>query len=239
MVAATAVAAVGVAVSAASAYSSAKAGAAAQRSAESQAAQSLAFQKEQQAKLDAQKEEYKKFKFENPYEDMENVMEDLTVDTRAAEFQAQQGAQQRSNIMQNLRGAASGSGIAALAQSLANQGQLQAQQISANIGQQERQNQIMAAQQASTIDMAERGGEAMVQEAEMARQATLLGVEYGGAAGANQALQAAQANQMAATTAANQMRADAMSTVASGIQSFAGNKKAMAGLEGMFNGSGD
>ena len=95
----------------------------------------------QQRILDAQKREYKAMKFENVYENMENVYEDLTINQQQAEFQAQQGAQQRANIMQNLRGAAGGSGIAGLAQMLANQGQLQTQQISASIGMQESRNQ--------------------------------------------------------------------------------------------------
>jgi hypothetical protein len=102
--------------------------------------------------LEKQKEEYRQFEFVNPYrdlqnyyEDMENVFEDLTVDTQAADFQMERGEQQRANILQALRGAAGGSGIANLAQSLANQGILQAAQVSANIAQQERQNQILSA----------------------------------------------------------------------------------------------
>ena len=71
--------------------------------------------------LQEQKASYRQFEFKNPYADMENTMEDITVDMRAAEFQAQQGAQQRANIMQSLRSAAGGSGIAGLAQSLAKQ----------------------------------------------------------------------------------------------------------------------
>ena len=47
-------------------------------------------------------------------------------------------------MMQNLRGAAGSSGIAGLAQALANQGALQTQQISASIGQQESANQKAA-----------------------------------------------------------------------------------------------
>jgi hypothetical protein len=127
---------------------------------------------------------------------------------RAAEFQAQQGEQQRANIMRSLRGAAGGSGIAGLAQSLANQGALQAQQISVGISQQERQNQMAQRQMAGQLqqlerqgagqaDMTMRGGEAMVQSAEMGRQSTLLGIEYGGMAGANAGVQSAYANQMA------------------------------------------
>jgi hypothetical protein len=166
----------------------------------------LDFQKDQQAKLDKQKEVYRQFKFENPYSNMENKYEDLTIDQRAAEFQTQQGAQQRANIMQGLKGAAGGSGIAGLAQSLANQGQLQAQQISAGIGQQERQNQQLALKAADSIDMAERGGEAMVQEAEMSRQSTLLGIQYGGLAGANAGVQSAYANKMSSDSAAMQMQ---------------------------------
>jgi len=148
--------------------------------------------------LETQKEKYRDFEFQNPYADMENVMEDITVDMRAADFQRQQGEQQRANIMQALQGAAGASGIAGLAQTLAQQGQLQTQQIAAGIGQQERQNEIMQRQMAGQLDMAERGGEAMVQSAEMQRQSTLLGIEYGGMAGANAAVQAAYANQMSA-----------------------------------------
>ena len=192
--------------------------------ANAQAAQQLEFQREQQAKLDKQKEIYKKFQFSNPYEDMqnyyegmENTAEDLTVSTQAAQFQMQQGEQQRANVLQALRSAAGGSGIAALAQSLANQGVLQTAQVSAQIAQQERQNQLAQAQMGmqlqmaerqgqSAADMAQRGGEAMVQQAEMSRQSALLGMEYGGMAGANAGVQQAYANQMSAQNAAMQMQ---------------------------------
>tara|TARA_R100000544_G_scaffold36067_1_gene23907 strand:- start:11 stop:1027 length:1017 start_codon:yes stop_codon:yes gene_type:complete len=76
----------------------------------------------------------------------ENVYEDLTVNQQQAQFQAQQGNQQRADIMQGLKGSAGGSGAAGLAQALANQGQMQNQQISASIGQQEAANQKMKAQ---------------------------------------------------------------------------------------------
>jgi len=158
----------------------------------------LAFQKDQAAKLEVQKEIYRNIEFKNPYENIENVYEDLTVDTRAAEFKAQQGAQQRADILSQLRGAAGGSGIAALAQTLANQQQLQTQQDSITIAQQERQNQMMERQAANAADMAFRGGEANLQEMEMSRQATLLGVQMGQTSGANQAVQQSYANQMSA-----------------------------------------
>ena len=154
-------------------------------------------QEVQRKLLEEQKERYRQFEFKNPYANMQNVFEDMTVDMRAADFQRQQGEQQRANILQALRGAAGTSGIASLAQSMAMQGQLQSQQIAANIAQQERQNAIMSAKMAGQIDMTMRGGEAMVQSAEMGRQSTLLGIAYGGMAGANAGVQAAYANQMA------------------------------------------
>ena len=108
-------------------------------------------QKRQQDELNKQKAAYRALQFKNPYENMENVYEDLTVNQLQAEFQAQQGDQQRANIMQNLRGAAGSSGIAGLAQALANQGQLQTQRISASIGQQEAANQRAMAQGAAGV----------------------------------------------------------------------------------------
>jgi len=155
---------------------------------------------------------------ENKYEGMENRFEDMTVDMRAADFQTQQGQQQRANILGQLRGAAGSSGIAGLAQSLANQGALQSQQIAVGISQQERQNQMMAAQEGSRIDQLQRGagmqlqqmqasgadkqqqmimqGAADVQAAQAAQQSTLLGMDYAALAGANTAYQGALSNQM-------------------------------------------
>ena len=187
----------------------------------------------QRGLLETQKAKYREFEFKNPYANMknqfagmENMYEDMTVDMRAADFQAQQGQQQRANILGALRGAAGGSGIAGLAQSLANQGQLQTQQIAAGIGQQERQNQMASRQAAMTMqqmerqgagqaDMTQRGGAAMVQSAEMGRQSTLLGMEFGGMAGANAGVQSAYANQMSGFGAQASMLNSQVSAAAS------------------------
>ena len=170
----------------------------------------------QQAKLDTQKAEYKAMKFENPFSNMENVFEDLTVNQQQAQFQQQQATQQRANIMQNLRGAAGASGIAGLAQALANQGALQTQRISASIGQQEARNQLAAARGAGAIQTAERQGDQWVQQAEMDRQATLLGMQMGETSGANMAFQQAQANQMNAQIAQQQSLLDFGGVLAKG-----------------------
>tara|TARA_R110000737_G_C14582555_1_gene485952 strand:- start:30 stop:677 length:648 start_codon:yes stop_codon:yes gene_type:complete len=171
-----------------------------------------AEQKKQQEKLDAQKKEYKAMKFENPFSNMENVYEDLTVNQQQAQFQSQQGNQQRANIMQNLKGAAGSSGIAGLAQSMANQGQLQTQRISASIGAQESANQMAAAKGAGAVQVAERQGDQWVQQLEQNRQATLLGMQMGETSGANLASQQAQTNQMNAQIAQQQNTADLFET---------------------------
>jgi hypothetical protein len=106
--------------------------------------------------------------------------------------------------MEALRGAAGSSGIAGLAQIIANQSQLAAQKASASIGLQEAQNQKLAAQGAAQNQMMERKGEfqAQVQRLQGARESRMLDyqkqeMELGFAmqekAAADQAVQAANA----------------------------------------------
>ena len=196
----------------------------------------LAFQKEQQVKLDKQKDVYRAMEFKNPYENMENAYEDMTVNQQQAQFQTQQGAQQRSNIMQGLKGAAGGSGIAGLAQAMASQGQLQNQQISAQIGMQESQQQAMKARGAAAADMQERQGEGSVQDMERSRQSTLLGISMGESAGANAAAMQAQQNQLSAGAAqANiygQQAAGAYGMASAGVGMMGSGIGTMAGSGG-------
>ena len=126
----------------------------------------------QRETLDQQKKEYKEFTFQNPYADVENFYEDIQVDTQAAEFQMEQAAQQRANILSSLRGAAGASGIGGLAQALANQATMQARQVSVDIARQERQGQMLARRGAEQADMLRRQGEAAVQQAEFGREST-------------------------------------------------------------------
>ena len=205
----------------------------------------------QQIKTDAQRAQFEAFEFTNPFAgaknefrdlntnfdnlaaNAENMYEDMTVDMRAAEFQTQQGQQQRANILQGLRGAAGSSGVAGLAQTLANQGALQSQRIAADIGQQERQNQMLAAQGAAQVQQMQlqgaevarqmgmgrenliaqgqgatdrmiMGGQAAVQGAEFGRESTLLAAEYGLLSGAGGALQGAESNVMSSLAAQSQ-----------------------------------
>jgi len=168
---------------------------------------------DQQDLLEKQKKKYKAMKFTNPFANMENVYEDITVNQQQAQFQAQQGAQQRANIMSNLKGAAGSSGVAGLAQAMAGQGQLQTQRISASIGAQESRNQMAAAKGAGAVQIAERQGDQWVQQLEQNRQATLLGMQMGEATGANLAYQQSQTNEMNAQIAQQQSTADMLGVV--------------------------
>ena len=204
-----------VGISAYGAISANRQGGQMRRQSAAQAAQALKERKEQQKRVDKEVANYRAMKFTNPYEGMENVFEDLRVSTQAADFQAEQGAQQRANILGQLRGAAGTSGIAGLAQSMANQGQLQARQISAGLSQQEMAIGTARATGAANIQRMERAGDAMIQEAESGRQATILGAQYGQAAGANANYQQAMLNQQNADTQASQMQSAAMQNMLS------------------------
>ena len=125
--------------------------------------------------------EYKNPYAQNVYSDMENTMEDLTVNQQQAQFQAQESQQSQANILQSLQGG--GSFNAGNIQALANQGTRAAQQASASIGQQESQNKTLAAREASRLQTMERQGQLKVQSGEAAlqqmnadRQATMLGM---------------------------------------------------------------
>jgi len=149
----------------------------------------------------AMKQQYADMEFSNPFlnqtnfmSGLENTMDNLTVNQQQAQFEAQQMQQNQANILGSLRGAAGGSGIAALAQSLAQQGQIGAQRASASIGQQESRNQAMAAQEASRLQSVEaqanmslqgqeRQGEVGLQNMELQRVENLLGMQQMAQAG--------------------------------------------------------
>ena len=131
----------------------------------------------EQKKLNAQRQVYRNLDTSNPFLNMENTMEDLTINQKQADFEKQAFEQSQSNILSGLRGAAGGSGVAALAQSLAQQGQLASQRSAASIGQQERQNQMAQAQMAGQIQQMQRQGERQSQQMEMQKQGTLLGMD--------------------------------------------------------------
>ena len=131
---------------------------------------------EAQLELDKQKKAFENLDTSNPYQNMENTMEDLTVNQKEAEFMKQQQQQNQANILQQMRGAAGGSGIAALAQTLANQGSLDAQKAAASIGTQEAANQKLERQEAAKIQSLEREGEIISRNAQAGKISSLMGM---------------------------------------------------------------
>ena len=133
-------------------------------------------QKAAQAEFDRNKARMEGADTSNLAKNMENTMEDLTVNTQAAEFQSQQQASGFANTMDNLSGAAGGSGIAALAQSLAGAQSNAAIQSSADIGRQESQNQMAERQMAGNLQNQELQGEYASRAAEKDKVDTMFGM---------------------------------------------------------------
>jgi len=155
-----------------------------------------AERKEEKAReeMNRLKNVYSNLDTSNPFANLENTMEDLTVNQQAADFQRRQFQQSQANILSGLRGAAGGSGVAALAQSLAQQGQIASERTAASIGQQEAMNQRLAAQAEARNQELFGKGKMISQDREMQKQATLLGMSQSEtAAYMQQAQQAEQA----------------------------------------------
>ena len=142
------------------------------------------------ADLAKRKSQYEMLDTSNVYQNMENTMEDLTVNQQAAQFQAEQEQQGLSNIMGSMQGAAGGSGIAALAQSLAGQQSQNLRRASADIGRQEQANQMAERQQAGNLQLYERKGELLSRDAERDKVSTLMGMAQQRSAQANKDRQA-------------------------------------------------
>lgn len=151
------------------------------------------------------KQAFENIEYKNPYENLtnpyaENVYEDMTVDTQAADYLKEQQQQSQANIMANLKGVAGGSGVAGLAQSMSNVATGQARQASMQIAQQERANQqarLKGEQQRQTaqgqVDIAKMQGEATRRGQENARTGALYGMSIDRISAADKARQTARA----------------------------------------------
>tara|TARA_R110000850_G_scaffold191514_1_gene318643 strand:- start:180 stop:809 length:630 start_codon:yes stop_codon:yes gene_type:complete len=148
-------------------------------------------QKAAQTEFDTNKARMEGADTSNLAVNQENTMEDLTVNTQQADFIAQQQSQGMANTMDSLQGAAGGSGIAALAQSLGNQQTANAQAASASIGQQEAGNQMAERRMAGQLQNQELQGEYASRAAEKDKTDTMLGMSQQRLGAANQARQSA------------------------------------------------
>jgi hypothetical protein len=142
-----------------------------------------------QKEYDQTKSAFENLDTSNVYKDMENTMEDLTVNQEAAKFAAQQNQQSQANIMNTMSGAAGGSGIAAMTQALMGQTQAGNRQASIDLGKQEQANQAAERKQAGNLQLYERKGELISRDAENEKASTLLGMSQQRLGAANQARQ--------------------------------------------------
>ena len=173
-------------------------------------------QRAAEKELAINKARYENLDTSNLAANMENTFEDLTVNTQAADFAAQQQNQALANTMSGMSAAAGGSGIAALAQAMAGQQSQNAQRAAASIGAQESANQQAAAQGAANVQSAQIAGAQASREAEAAKTETLLGMSQQRKAAADQA------------------RAQATQAITSGIGNVVGGVGGMA-AGGAFN----
>jgi len=148
-------------------------------------------QRRAQQEFQRRKAQFENLDTSNVYAGLENVYEDLTVNQQQAEFANRAQQQSLANTMSGMQGAAGGSGIAALAQAMANQSSMNAERASVSIGQQERQNQMAQMQQESNLQRMEAAGELKSREAELNKVSTLMGMSGQRVQAANEARNAA------------------------------------------------
>ena len=117
----------------------------------------------------------------NQYAGMENQMEEIGISTEAADFAAEKQAQARADIMGALSGAAGGSGISGLAQTLANQASEDARASSADIAKQEVENEKARLQESTRIDMLQRGEASKLDQLRAGEQARIETLKAQGA----------------------------------------------------------
>jgi len=180
-------------------------------------------QRKSRKKFDDAFEDFENMQFENPYANLtnplagmqnpyaENLYEDLTVDTGAADYLKQQQQQSQANIMQQFKGAAGASGVGSLAQSLSNIANEQARKASLQIAQQQQANEklriageeqrrkagydidLMQRRATGEINILKASGEEKKRLAEAKKQEALLGLAADRKMAADQAVETARA----------------------------------------------
>ncbi len=178
-------------------------------------------QREAQKQMNMRMAQFEMADTSNLYKNMENTMEDLTVNTQQADFQAQQANQGIANTMNAMQGAAGGSGIAAMAQAMAGQQAQNMRQASVSIGQQEQANQMAERQQADALAMRERRGEEDSRRLERNKTNTLLGMSQQRLGAANAAREQAKQSILSGV---GDIFSGAMSGAASGIMGSGAEK---------------
>ena len=140
--------------------------------------------KTSRAKFQKSRDRYENFQFTNPWQQAENVAEDLTVNTQAAEFQAMNADQALAASLETMRETGGGAGSA---QAIANAALASQQGISASIAQQEQQNQIARARGAMEVQNLRLQGEEDIQTQRLEQTQGVLNMNQARMQAANQA----------------------------------------------------
>lgn len=165
---------------------------------------------------------YKDFQFSNPWQQAENTMEDLTVSTQAAEFQAQQADQALAASLDTMLQAGGGAGSA---QAIAQAALASQQGISASIQQQEQRNEMARAQGAAQVQQLRLQGEEDLQSQKYIQTGELVNLAADRKRAADMAKQKNQA-----------MFFGGLGTAAQGMFGSAGGAGGEGGFSGMLSG---
>jgi hypothetical protein len=176
--------------------------------------EAAAAQKKAKAEMEAKKKQYEALDTSNLAKNMENKMEDLTINQKGMDVQRREGEKSRANIMDSMGAAAGGSGIAALAQTMANQGADAAAKSGAMIGDQEAANQKAAAGEASKIQDAKIAGADKSRQLQYDKTSNLMNMAAGEAQAAGDA-----------KTAASAAKGQAIAGIGSSIMGAASDRK--------------
>ena len=134
----------------------------------------IAEQKAANKELKARREAYENLDTSNPYLNMENTMEDLTVNQEQAKFEKDMAQQQQANMLSSVQ--QGGNFNAGNIQAMVNAGSQQARKSSASIGQQEQANQRAERSMAANIQAQEREGEVWSRGQKKDKTETLFGM---------------------------------------------------------------
>jgi len=131
-------------------------------------------QKAANRELQQRRDAYESLDTSNPYLNMENTMEDLTVNQQQAQFEKDMAQQQQANMLGSIQ--QSGGFTAGNIQAMVNAGSQQARRASASIGQQEAANQRAERSMAGKIQAMEREGEVYSRGQKKDKVETLFGM---------------------------------------------------------------
>jgi len=131
-------------------------------------------QKAANRELQQRRDAYEQLDTSNPYLNMENTMEDLTVNQQQAQFEKDMAQQQQANMLSTMQ--QGGNFTAGNIQAMVNAGSQQARRSSASIGQQEAANQRAERSMAGKIQSMEREGEVYSRGQKKDKVETLFGM---------------------------------------------------------------